>query len=151
MNGMDQDAFYVICTLCNPGTVVEDVKASARSMDNLADPLTVVACMYCGARLTFTTALIPKGGYCPEAEACSPDGSGAAFIANHRAHPWRIVRKKVAAGIGSLEAKIDQLKQLADYAAHRRDEFADDPILLQAFDRLIDREKRKIMGNPDER
>jgi hypothetical protein len=112
------------------------------------------ACM-AGHVMTVDLSKLPDR-FGPEAYAASPDGSCFAHWINHQPDHGRTVaptgRKPPMpqpSGLGDLEAQVERLAALREYERANRARFADDPILLEAFDRLIARKKRTIMGNPD--
>lgn len=152
-----------MCDACNPrGVVLREVKCT--SQPDLLKQLTkkpqiVVACMYCSSRLTFDSERVPRGGYSLDAELASPDRSGAAWVGPLSPLPRDLkraelpqespavpVEEKRLTVTDELDSQVERLRELRDYVARRRPEFEDDPILLDAFDRLIARKKRSIMG-----
>jgi RNase P subunit RPR2 len=120
------------------------------------DPL-VIPCERCDVRITLSPRKAPIEVYSEEAEACSPDDSAAAYwktgdLPRLDAKFPAVRAKKPAtdtSGLGDLESQVERLAALREYERTNRERFKDDPILLEAFDRLIARKKRQIMGNPE--
>lgn len=123
-------------------------------------PIVSSTCSRCGRMLTAIVALVPPH-LSPQSERTSPDGSAFAYWVpsglSGRVHAKSLPPKKLPNAkldepddVSSLDSKVERLRTLREYTRLREEEFKDDPILLQAFKRMADREKRKIMGNPEE-
>ncbi len=110
---------------------------------------TMIANCYRGGEfLMVRVAEVPES-LTPESLTCSPDGSAVAYWVPTDGTAWTVKPGSVkkSSPVPTLDAKMDELRKLKEYSAHHRKEFENDPVLLDAFDRLVDREKRKIMDS----
>src|SRR5207253_7389575 len=129
--------------------------------ENPRRPVVTFSCPKCGALLSFTTDEIPRDGYTSsDPFTCSPDRSGAAAWVPPQEFAPSTWPPNMPKGLpppppesshpfASLDSQVDRLRQLRDYADVKEEEFRDNPILLDALKRLVEREKRKIMGQQD--
>lgn len=159
----DKPSLKVMCSACNPrGEVLKVVKYTSWNPPekHLKNRPSIFTCRHCGARMTFDPDKVPTGGYCVEAELCSPDGSGAAWIAPYDSQPRNLKRVDLPEPPASAEEPPDELHEIRSQAERMRnlvrleqemrEEFKGDAAFLTQLDRIFGKKKREILGHPQD-